>query len=561
MAINYYDAGNQDGLFNVLGKIFKTMEVINTFRGTTLPASVTAILTLFDNVTSPSDELRETLTALPRLSESAARSLDSTMSTLAQAAQRYLLQIVKEDATEPAGLSNNLIRCLQYIQEDMETAGHYLDASTVGNFTFTPGGSNTSDIEILETKYDGKGRLCEHALVDGADSYPLIQVASTSSSRTTLRYRGDTAEPILSEDWPGGSGATFTISVQRPEDSLLENADFENWTVTNTPDNWTIHTGVIGTDIIRAPDEVQTVIISGTPTGGTYTLTYTDPWGVDRTTDHLAYNASSNAVQTALRALPTLEAVTVVESGTTPNLTHTITFREVPYNNPAQLTSTSYMTGGSPAIAHATSTAGSNIAFRGRALQIVGNNRNPKLMQQLPSTIKADTVYFCSLRVRRSGTNSGAATKMLLEIVTSAAGSVRNDWSGNANKLEITLSSITNAGYDHEYFSFRITEADIILPLYLRITFDDVINGGVIYGIDDLILFEATRIASGAQYIGAVSGVEDVAETDEWTGNNSNNRGGSLHEWVRRSFPLLQNGLFLPTANNGGSNFPDSVIA
>lgn len=85
--------------------------------------------------------------------------------------------------------------------------------------------------------------------------------------------------------------------------------------------------------------EVQTVAISGTPTGGTYTLTWAGPHGTV-TTAAIAWDAASTVVQAALRLLAGLESVVIVQSGTTPNFTHTITFHGT-YGNIAQLTSTS----------------------------------------------------------------------------------------------------------------------------------------------------------------------------------------------------------------------------
>lgn len=100
--------------------------------------------------------------------------------------------------------------------------------------------------------------------------------------------------------------------------------------------------------------EQQTVEISGTPTGGSYTLSWTRPDGKSYTTTALAYNASGAAVQAALRAIPGLGRVTVSTAGSTPDFTHTITFVGVS-GNPAELTSTNSLTGGSsPSIAHAT---------------------------------------------------------------------------------------------------------------------------------------------------------------------------------------------------------------
>jgi len=104
--------------------------------------------------------------------------------------------------------------------------------------------------------------------------------------------------------------------------------------------------------------EIQTVAITGSPTGGTYTLTWQG-----NTTAALAYNANSAAVQAALRLLPGLELVTVAESGTTPNYTHTVTMRgaggPLTAGSPAQMTSTNSLTGGSsPTITHGTTTPG-----------------------------------------------------------------------------------------------------------------------------------------------------------------------------------------------------------
>jgi len=118
---------------------------------------------------------------------------------------------------------------------------------------------------------------------------------------------------------------------------------------------------------IGARIEKQTVAISGTPTGGTYTLTSSD-FG---TTGPINWNASSADVQAELRLLPDLEEVTVTTTaGSVPDITHTIEFHGVTtVANPATLTSTSSLTGGTPVINHvATQTGGgqnTRITLRG----------------------------------------------------------------------------------------------------------------------------------------------------------------------------------------------------
>ena len=59
----------------------------------------------------------------------------------------------------------------------------------------------------------------------------------------------------------------------------------------------------------------QTVLIEGTPTGGTFTLTYTSQDGRTETTYGIAYNANAAAVQTALETLPNVASGDVTVSG------------------------------------------------------------------------------------------------------------------------------------------------------------------------------------------------------------------------------------------------------
>lgn len=104
-----------------------------------------------------------------------------------------------------------------------------------------------------------------------------------------------------------------------------------------------------------ATREVQTVTISGAPTGGSFTLTLDG-----QTTAAIAYNASAATVQAALNALPNAADATVSGSAGGP---YTVTFgsRDVP-----QMTATASLTGGTtPAVAVATSTPGTDAVLFG----------------------------------------------------------------------------------------------------------------------------------------------------------------------------------------------------
>jgi len=113
-----------------------------------------------------------------------------------------------------------------------------------------------------------------------------------------------------------------------------------------------------GTNGISAQNEVQTLTITGTPTGGTFTLTYDG-----QTTSTIAYNADAATVDAALEALSNIGAGDVTcAGGALPGTPVTIQFTSaLAQLNVALITADgSGLTGGSsPDAAVATTTPGS----------------------------------------------------------------------------------------------------------------------------------------------------------------------------------------------------------
>ncbi|MDX2999138.1 phage tail tube protein [Streptomyces scabiei] len=108
---------------------------------------------------------------------------------------------------------------------------------------------------------------------------------------------------------------------------------------------------------VAGTDEVQTVTITGTPTGGTYTLTFSG-----QTTTGIAYNATASAVQSALEALSNIASGDVVcGGGPHPGTPVTVTFGG-DYDGedvPQMTASAAGLTGGtSPAVTVTTTTPG-----------------------------------------------------------------------------------------------------------------------------------------------------------------------------------------------------------
>lgn len=100
--------------------------------------------------------------------------------------------------------------------------------------------------------------------------------------------------------------------------------------------------------------EVETVTITGTPAGGTFTLTFDG-----ETTAPIAYNATAAAVQAALLALPSFRTGDVVVTGSAGG-PYTLTFGgDFATEDVATLTATGSFTGGTtPAVAVTTATPG-----------------------------------------------------------------------------------------------------------------------------------------------------------------------------------------------------------
>lgn len=101
-------------------------------------------------------------------------------------------------------------------------------------------------------------------------------------------------------------------------------------------------------------NEVQTVTVTGSPTGGTFTLTFSG-----QTTAAIAHNATAAAVQTALEGLSNVNPGDVTVTGNAGG-PYTVTFGgQYLGDNVAQMTATASLTGGTtPGVTVATTTAG-----------------------------------------------------------------------------------------------------------------------------------------------------------------------------------------------------------
>jgi hypothetical protein len=205
--------------------------------------------------------------------------------------------------------------------------------------------------------YDGAGSLFALGLrltkLDPAGA-PLVGADNsyTTESLVAISMGNTYSEPDTIEL---RNGAGITCVYYAPPPTLL-GGTIEDMRVC-TPDPYILQFCCGGEIItVGGTSEVQTVTITGTPTGGTFTLTFSG-----QTTGSIAYNAAAAAVQTALVALSNINPGDVtVGGGPGPGTPYTVTFGgQYASTDVAQMTANGSFTGGTvPAIAVTTTTPG-----------------------------------------------------------------------------------------------------------------------------------------------------------------------------------------------------------
>jgi len=485
------------------------------------------------------------------------------VSTLVQTPARLLLQRTIELHNEQAGqsLAKSLAELITQMQIEDQTVeanavtalvyyGGELSSSSLG----APAG-NAGDGVLLVSTRRGDGRVNEFIFSETID---LDITAATRGGSATWTLVGQPATSPLAWNHPQGSGATRTIpSLQANAQNLVPNGTFEDEdaNATDLPDQWIASVATLGTTLRLTDIETQTVTISGTPTGGYYLLKWTDSNSQVHWTVPLAYNASASAVQTALRSLPELGRVSVAATGTSPNFTHTVTLTGV--TNPAQLSSLSGLTGGSPAINHATTLAASPYVMRGsRSLELDSDGAQLTAIQ-CPVTVAEKTVYGVCLWACCDVTPAQGV--LTIELVDGIGGAVLSDDEGESCATTIDCTALTTS-YQPTAVVFR-TPTAVPTTAYLRIRISTAISGGTSVFLDEVAMRAMTELYPGGLFVAAFQGQTDHQVGDDAQIQVTNDFAGKLHTWCDRVFGLRAARLLLPSDTTGNETLPDSLIA
>lgn len=291
------------------------------------------------------------------------------------------------------------IRATQLDACGLATPGTSQQVVTDGFITITLSSEVEEGTEILQR--NASGALCVNQKM--ADSFKRFTIeiefcgvnpsllSLVTNAEPYLDYAGDVAgftvpegeidKKFALELWTGLSGQACLpgatseasgymllpfIQAGVPGDITIDGENSVTFSVTGAytigGNAWGVGPYNVLSNGAAAVSEVQQVAITGTPTGGTFSLTF-----AGQTAAAIPYNATSAQVQTALRALSNIGATGVnVTGGPGPGTPFVITFAgPLAGKNVPQITALGAFTGGtSPAINTSTTTPGQPTASK-----------------------------------------------------------------------------------------------------------------------------------------------------------------------------------------------------
>ena len=258
-------AVNLTTLFTRLGRIAGAADSVNAFRGTTdLEASG------YDSVGRHVDEIRDEYTTsrtdlvngLYALRNDYRNVHSAYITGLKTLAQNTLIEMVNDDTELP---SKTVEEAFKEIVRQMDNTSDSVDANApAGSVAAASPPTNTGNPAVVVSVTDEYGKLLEYTYAEivkltcSTDSY----TGGATARRETYTAKGESAQTDkLMWDWPKGSACNISVTSCDPSENagtnMLTNSDFEDFTTTNVPDNWTVVTGSAGTTFGEDADEFE----------------------------------------------------------------------------------------------------------------------------------------------------------------------------------------------------------------------------------------------------------------------------------------------------------------
>jgi len=553
MTINFYDGSA--GLFDVLGKVFHAMQVIADASGTTVRDEIQDIVTQHENVADDLD-LNAIIAGVSSIADDHDSSAGTSMASLQQVARDYLVEVVHDD--NPLS-SKTYTTALSELRTQMLANSESFDASAV-TATVATVGSMAGNGVLVATVTRGDGLLQQTAYAETC----TVELTIDGSVGFTVTGEATTVSE-LDLSWPAGSGVTNTLTAIAPAGSLITAGNFDTLSSldSNVPAGWIASVAQPGTTVKMTTPEQQTVAITGDPSGGYSLLHYVDAAGKTQTTEQIAYNATAATVQSRLRVLAGLASVTVTETGTSPNVTHTVTFLGTG-GDVAMLTSSNHLTGGvSPTLTHAESVAGTPQVYAGSYALLFDSDGSE--LTQLDHAVAVDSETAYALNVFLTVAATAVSGVLQFSLVDGISGTVINDSQGNANTISVNVSDLTTAwqSLDAAQAAEPIFRLPAVVPdlVYLRMRISTAPPSGTKIYFDHLAMVAMAELYNGGPLAAIFTGSDAYRVGDEYSLTVTNDRAGLLHEWLARTFDLAGNQMLLPVDSTGGETIPDSVVS
>lgn len=236
------------GLFTRMGKILKLLSDINSYQGSTL---VTDSNNLYSQYASGAVD-EALIDGLEPALFSAQTSTGTYMSFLQTVAQNTLCTMVNND--RPMNSQTDIPTALNYLITQMSGSNSVL-ALSVG-CTQAANTGNIGNGVCVSTSLGVNGKSNEDIVPEKitinctADS----SAGATSSGNESFTLLGGYSVDAFDWLYPVGSAGSASCSAinasqNNSQGTLLNNGDFETWTVANIPDNFAIDVGTAGTQV------------------------------------------------------------------------------------------------------------------------------------------------------------------------------------------------------------------------------------------------------------------------------------------------------------------------
>lgn len=263
MAISFSSAtGN---LFNRLGSLGQLLVELRSFHNNLLSEMTNTT----DGVVGQYNGESDIQALMGNSYQSALSSAESIGGTAQQLAILTVNRMVFRDnpqANQTLNSTNTTASILEIIRQ-MKAQGATIQAQTVTGTTSSFTGEGNGAITISTKRWDGltQENLYAETILATCTSDSYSTGAPVGNEGFTVTGQGQQNDRF-SFDWPLGSNCQTSISAidgseDNTEGNILTNSGFDTFTVANTPDNWTIVTGTVGTNIFS---EATLVYDSGT---------------------------------------------------------------------------------------------------------------------------------------------------------------------------------------------------------------------------------------------------------------------------------------------------------